>query len=250
MPQLGEIKRGTDIGYKSPGSKYIWAACADCGKERWVLFLKGKPVSAKCMTCGDKIEIKPLPVGYMPKLGEIRRGKEIGYNSKHRYIWHACVGCGKERWEALAHGQPNNLRCVCCGNEGWWGRGNRHWKGGRVRIGRGYVQLWISPDDFFSPMARKDHYVLEHRLVMAKSLGRCLQSWEIVHHKNGIKDDNRLGNLELIDSVGNHTKQHNKGYKDGFQSGYYDGRDAKIKELEARVAEFEAKRLGIEIEYE
>jgi len=83
-------------------------------------------------------------------------------------------------------------------------KGSNHWswKGGRKITDFGYVLIY-NPTH---PNATRN-YIREHRLVMEKKLGRYLKSTEYIHHKNGIKNDNRLENLQLIDS-GKHSKKY------------------------------------------
>ena len=90
-----------------------------------------------------------------------------------------------------------------------YGSDNPAWKGGITfkrnkgnYIGPKYVRC---PPDYLA-MARTDGYVMEHRLVMAQSLGRCLLRSEVVHHKNHVTRDNRLSNLELFASNGEHKR--------------------------------------------
>lgn len=88
------------------------------------------------------------------------------------------------------------------------------WKGGRY-LSNGYAMVKLSSlspteQTMFALMAsRNDHsYIPEHRLVVARSMGRALLPTEIVHHHNGVKDDNRLENLELHESNGAHRRKH------------------------------------------
>ena len=72
---------------------------------------------------------------------------------------------------------------------------------------RGYRHLRVAslPEDereLAYRMARKDRYILEHRFVMAKQLGRPLELSEHVHHRNGIRVDNRPENLFVTSNSG------------------------------------------------
>jgi len=103
------------------------------------------------------------------------------------------------------------------------GAGNPAWKGGVTYFKRKgkyanqsikYVQC---PPEFVS-MARKDGYVMEHRLLVATELGRALTRAECVHHENHDATDNRLENLILFKSNADHKKyEHGQAIKPLWQ---------------------------------
>lgn len=79
------------------------------------------------------------------------------------------------------------------------------WKGKKKH--RGYVQILLASDDPMYSMADQRGYVLEHRLVMARHLGRPLLRSEIVHHRPDVaKDDNRIEVLYLMPNPSDHSK--------------------------------------------
>ena len=150
----------------------------------------------------------------MPKIGEVRKGTEIGGRWPNKYIWQPCLDCGIERWVSfqVKRNMPKGLRCHKCQNDlkaqAARGPNSPNWRGGRRLSKQGYILIKLQPNNFFFGMAKGDNYIFEHRLVMAKYLGRCLHRWEIVHHKHTQypsgsvedKQDNRIENLQLVSS--------------------------------------------------
>ena len=125
---------------------------------------------------------------------------------------YACAQCGASVWR-----QPSGViarvfcsrQCSAASNRGkpskrrpMIGPDHPKWKGGAI-LQNGYRYLWI-PEH---PNALPSGYVAEHRQVMADHLGRRLEVFEDVHHRNGDRLDNRLDNLALMtDSA--HTSHH------------------------------------------
>lgn len=84
------------------------------------------------------------------------------------------------------------------------GNKNVRWNGGRGITTQGYIEV-VCPDGYSKNTRGR---ILEHRLVMEKTLGRKILRTEIVHHINHDKQDNRIENLELLNGQSDHMKEH------------------------------------------
>lgn len=98
------------------------------------------------------------------------------YRCRYRASKTACPKCGMQK-------RYTSLTCTFCAKRS--GSDNGNWRGGRYNK-NGYIMVRSGST-----------YVFEHVLVMERKLSRKLRKGETVHHKNGVKDDNRLSNLEL-----------------------------------------------------
>lgn len=77
---------------------------------------------------------------------------------------------------------------------------NPNWKGGKKRPKSGYIMVRVE----------NNKYQLEHRFVAEKIIGRKLLKHEVVHHINGVKNDNRPENLVVLKNRAEHSKTHHE----------------------------------------
>ena len=124
----------------------------------------------------------------------IKRVKNPTQKTNTRSYWLVKCDCGTEKITTAA-----NLRkfksCGCFKKEyekNRIGERGTNWKGG-ITYREGYKYIYL-PDHHRSNQVG---YVAEHHLVIEAHLNRKMLKDEVIHHLNGIKDDNRLENLEL-----------------------------------------------------
>ena len=129
QPELGEIRRGHEIGKENDSHLYIWYSCPNCNLLKWKVSRHSKVIYPLCGKCGKPTGGKSqkgikrrIPKSYIdnPKIGEVRYAIDIGFkNTGRKYIWYSCELCNKERWVALkSDNTPQNPRCSICAKTG------------------------------------------------------------------------------------------------------------------------------------
>lgn len=104
-------------------------------------------------------------------------------------------GLTTAEYRALGH-SPTNPDFYAARSVNMSMENHPYWRGGRRVAANGYVYI-----------RRDGDYVLEHRAVMEAHLGRKLATSEHVHHKDGVRTNNALENLEVIDGQA-HVARH------------------------------------------
>jgi len=118
------------------------------------------------------------------------------------------------RWQSESEGMTEHMRKIGKkGKEGWTqetykkhskrmsGSSNPAWKGGvtyEKRRGNYKRPVLVRCPEEYEEMARKNGYVLEHRLKVAQQIGRPLKSEEVVHHVDHNPENNEIENLILF----------------------------------------------------
>jgi len=174
-----------------------WLCKCDCGNEN---VTSGAYLRAGVRSCGCQAGITKTIDETGNRYGMLTVIERVP--AKGFAIWLCRCDCGEDRIVKGAELRRGSAKH--CGRKRHptpSGSSHPNWRGGKYTCVKGYVQV-LSKD---SPMSNSSGYALEHRLVMAEHIGRDLLPWpeETVHHKNGIRDDNRIENLEL--KVGTHA---------------------------------------------
>lgn len=203
--------------------------CSGCGKyKKDTAFLQGYKT---CVSCVERRrEYKPCSCEVCGK--PISKGTKTGLcrscRPKHRanLANKPCVDCGcepeqkkyKNRERCVPCQVKNagllNDKCVVCGE--CLPERQLYRTDGKIRtcskacyIGHflavgetniNYKRGWYKNANGYVCLSFENKKVLQHKAVMEKYLGRKLRKGEQVHHKNGIRHDNRIENLELWSS--------------------------------------------------
>lgn len=210
-----EVKLHGNTKYKYPFEK----ECKICGQSfltyNHTQALRNKVCSDICRNKAVSISKKgkirvPNPICLECKMEFSHAEKRRDAKRKQKYCSNKCYGLAKSRDEKSNKHMRNISKL---GRSSWTeesyksysekmsGKNNSAWKGG-VTIFRKHgnysgVKYIRCPKEYLQ-MARKDGYIMEHRLIVAQQLNRILLRQEVVHHIDHDPTNNNIKNLMLF----------------------------------------------------
>jgi hypothetical protein len=195
-------KNKFDVGSRQPKRKYCSRICFN---KTISSFQKNRIqgigsrcgiIKIKCLTCGKEIEI------YKNDLKEKNYcSTKCSANSQDRKESIRKIGLlnkGKKMTPEQYDSFMSTIR---------YGEDSPSWKSGVTYFKKhgNYPSIkYIKCPKKFLLMARKDGYIMEHRLIVAQCLNRLLKRSEVVHHINHTPNDNKINNLMLFKSNKDH----------------------------------------------
>ena len=134
---------------------------------------------------------------------------ELNYEPDNKQCKIKCDQCGYIFYRSHAHTvrTKHHFCDIICRTE--WELDITHhpaWKSGQItRLGYVFIKVKSHPH------ADCLGYVKRSRLIMETYLGRYLTPEETIHHRNEIRDDDRIENFKLCSSLSEHGKcEHSK----------------------------------------
>ena len=181
--------------------KIYWHVRCECGTEKSVLGMRLRQGTVKSCGCAKRENWERLANGKfsLDDIGGQRFGHLIALRqdterSRGGKFWLFQCDCGNIKSLVASDVKRGSTRSCGCMRHELWKQSSSTYKGDR----------YVSPDGYVFVLGHKGHpnanahgRIAEHILVMSEILGRPLRKGESVHHKNGIRDENRPENLEL-----------------------------------------------------
>lgn len=157
---------------------------------------KNRKIAKSCLRCGAPFTARPGNSAYCSRsCAMLTHFDQVGRKGTKNYRG-ACEVCGKEYQRKYFYkgGRTCGLKCAAILRIRE-GKGRPFYPKARLVVQKGNYLREYAPKH---PKADKDGRVAQHRLIMERHLGRQLEDWEKVHHRNGVKTDNRIDNLEIV----------------------------------------------------